>query len=77
MQQERLRARARLASAEARLAREFDADLQAQVDDLRRAYRFSAAEEYVHGLLGDFPPLTDKQLDRLAGLLRGTPGSGS
>jgi hypothetical protein len=72
MQQQRLRARARLASAEARLAREFDSDLKAEVEDLRREYRFTAAEEYVNTLLRDFPTLTQSQLDRLVGLLRGT-----
>lgn len=70
MQPERLRARARLASAEARLARQFDPDLKAQVEELRRTYRFTAAEEYVHALVASFPPLTEAQLDRLAELLQ-------
>lgn len=75
MHAERLQARARLASAEARLARNFDPALKAEVDDLRRHYRFTAAEEYVHTLVEGFPPLSAEQLERLSELLRVTSRS--
>ncbi len=42
-----------------------------EILDARRDLRAARLEEHVRKVVADWPPLTDEQLDRLAGLLRG------
>lgn len=47
---------------------------EADTTELRRDLRAARAEEYIRKLVEAAPPLTDEQRDKLALLLRGTPG---
>lgn len=42
-----------------------------QILDARRDLRAARLAEHIEKVVADFPPLTEEQLDRLAGLLRG------
>jgi hypothetical protein len=73
---ERRQARSELASATAEAKRRpDDPSLTARVEELRRQYRAVSAEEYIKQLVEAAPPLTPEQRDRLALLLRPSPGA--
>ncbi len=65
--EERRRVRAKLANASARATT--DPQAAAEVENLRRQYRFLGAEDYIKKLVAEAPPLSETQRDRLALLL--------
>ena len=66
-------ARSKLANAAARAAR--DPQAAAQVEDLRREYRYLSAEDYIKRVVDEAPPLSPYQRDALALLLRPSGGA--
>jgi hypothetical protein len=71
MRPERRIARAALAVAEREAKKNPDGPAAVQlVDERRRDYRMTAAEDYIQELVDDAPELTAEQRDRLAVILR-------
>ncbi len=65
------RTRARLASASADLKRRpQDPDVRARVDSLRAEYRALALEDHIREVVDAAPPLSQRQREALAVLLR-------
>ncbi len=71
MRAERRTLRAALASEEARLKRRpNDPDVRARVDELRAEYRALALEDHIREVVDAAPPLSQRQREALAVLLR-------
>lgn len=69
---ERRHVRAKLANASARAAT--DPQAAAEVDHLRREYRYLATEDYLKRVVAEAPRLTADQRSTLAALLRPAGG---
>lgn len=59
-----------------RIAHEKRRDPNADTTELRRQLRAERLEEHIAAQVNAWPPLTDDQLDKLAGLLRPTAPAG-
>jgi len=73
LDQQRRIVRSRLANATARAVR--DPQAAAEVEDLRREYRYLSAEDYIKRVVDEAPPLSPYQRDALALLLRPSGGA--
>ena len=72
LDQQRRIVRSRLANATARAVR--DPQAAAEVEDLRRQYRYLSTEDYIRRVVAEAPPLTPEMRDKLALLLRTSSG---
>ncbi len=58
------------------LANAVKADPSADVTELRRQLKAARLEDHVRSIVNSAPPLSDEQRERIAALLRPTPGGG-